>query len=82
MVVQGPPESGRQRWDRIARELRAWPKGEWFLIDEYPGEIGGRGDAIRSALERRGLKIVVVSRRGDGSEERPWTGVRVWVQRT
>ena len=81
MVIQGPPESGTQRWDRIAGELRGLRRGEWLFVDDYPGEIGGRGDAIRAALERRGLQVRVASRTGNGSEQRPWTGVRVWESR-
>ena len=74
------PESGRERWDKAAREVgRA--KGEWVLVATEGQSYAGRNDRVRKALESRlALPVEVRSRTGKGNTLRPWKGERTWAR--
>jgi len=74
------PESAAERWDLMARRLKR-AKGGWVLVAEWPKERrGGRNDKVKENLGRRGLKVEVKSRLGDGSPPRPWEGWRTFAR--
>ena len=74
------PVSDAERWDGIATRVKQ-AKGSWAFVSESDhSRRGGRNDKVREALERRGLTVEVRSRVGNGSEERPWLGVRTWAR--
>lgn len=82
-----PPQSASERWDEIAAKVIRAASGDrgerWVLVGVWPSETrGGRNDLVRRALARRGLDVMVVSRKGfgEGSPIRPWTGWRTWAR--
>jgi hypothetical protein len=74
--MTSPPQTANERWDTIADEVRNGA-GEWVMIGDgtHP-----RHEKVKQNLERRGLEVEVTTRMGDGSEERPWSGVRTWAR--
>lgn len=77
MTTDSIPLSAAERWDHNAEKVRK-AKGGWVMLDEVGR--GGRHDKIRDALERRGLRVEVQTRNGNGSAERPWVGKRTWAR--
>jgi hypothetical protein len=70
------PLTDKQKWDAIALDV-LHANGRYVVIAE------GKRDCIekaKKALARRGLQVDVTSRRGDGSDDRPWSGVRTYAR--
>ena len=74
------PTSRRENWDALAKKLVSEPR-QWVLVrSDPPGRRGGRNQLVREIFARRGLKVEVVSRRGNLTPERPWIGWRTWAR--
>jgi len=71
------PLTASERWDKMAAKVKRG-HGAWVLADENP--VRGSNEKVKAALERRGLKVEVTSRSGNGTGDRPFTGVRTFAR--
>ena len=73
-----PPYSPTERWDElVARMEKADQHYGWVLCRvDKPSRRGGRVELVRRALERRGLDVEVVSRRGEDGSWLTWARLR------
>jgi len=76
MSTTALPLSASERWDEIAKRVKRG-RGAWVLVAEGTRD---RIQKTKASLTLRGLKVEVTSRIGDGSPERPWSGVRTWAR--